>query len=351
MAAPNKSVLILPSLPDPPVPSAFSSAYGPTLTSLLPKLLPSSTKHTARLDICLVLDSSYHPSLPRTELFSPLERLLRESYSLVCLVAAQQGIDLDLPGGLDVRVFFLHPPSDSANAVPTPLSGPLVDLSTLAGSLIPATPVYVPGSETGLSLATAFSAAFEQVHETKPDVTVVGHGPSTAAPPTSPQPAHPARTITVGITDQDLLVNKKHASVLEPWAQRVERTAAFVESILCFAPAADVVARIRRIDELHNPGVNGRITRYSYTPLPPTTRAALARQSADESGVVINYTLITDPFGPTITDQHITAIVVSAETRAGGAAVNDKRLDKGWQPLEVYEIRQRLVELAKEGKL
>ncbi|RMZ79215.1 hypothetical protein DV738_g3525, partial [Chaetothyriales sp. CBS 135597] len=423
MAAPHKSVLILPSLSNPPAPSALSSAYAPTLTSLLPKLLPGNTKASARLDIGLVLDPSYHTSQPRTQLFSPLESLLRELYSLVCLVAAKQGIDLDLPGGLDVRVFFVHPPSDSTNAVPTPLSGPLVDLSTLAASLDSATAVYVPGSEAGLSLATTFSAAFEQVHDTKPRVTVVSHGPSTAASagattttgaagtstttthkavavggtfdhlhighkllltatllPASPQPAHPPRTITVGITDQDLLVNKKHASVLEPWAQRVERTAAFVESILYFGPAADV-PRIRRIDELHNPGVNGRITRYTYTPLPPTTSAALARQSSDESSVIINYTLITDPFGPTITDQHITAIVVSTETRAGGAAVNDKRVDKGWEPLEVFEvgvldaagssnsssgtaaaaafadkisstqIRQRLVELASEGKL
>ena len=100
-----------------------------------------------------------------------------------------------------------------------------------------------------------------------------------------------------------------------------------------------------------------------------------------ESSVVINYTLITDPFGPTITDPDISAIVVSAETRGGGKAVNDKRKEKGWKELEVFEvgvldatpsqdeeadekvkdgfadkissteIRRRIVEMEKQGKL
>ena len=152
----------------------------------------------------------------------------------------------------------------------------------------------------------------------------------------SPFPTTPPRTITIGITDQDLLLNKKHASVLEPFPTRVARTAEFIESVLSFTPNSSL-SKVRTIEEIHNSGVNGRITRYTYTPLPPTTRQGLTKTEL-ESSIIINYTLITDPFGPTITDPDISAIVISAETRAGGKAVNDKRKEKGWKELEVFEV-------------
>lgn len=37
---------------------------------------------------------------------------------------------------------------------------------------------------------------------------------------------------------------------------------------------------------------------------------------------------ITDPFGPSITEADMGCIVVSQETRKGGAAVNKRRLEK-----------------------
>jgi len=45
-----------------------------------------------------------------------------------------------------------------------------------------------------------------------------------------------------------------------------------------------------------------------------------------------------DPFGPTITDETITALVISAETRSGGKAVNAKRAEKEWAPLDIFEV-------------
>ena len=57
-----------------------------------------------------------------------------------------------------------------------------------------------------------------------------------------------------------------------------------------------------------------------------------------ESGLRIRYVEIFDPYGPTITDQAIEALVISAETRAGGDAVNKKRQEKHWPPLEVFEV-------------
>jgi len=47
---------------------------------------------------------------------------------------------------------------------------------------------------------------------------------------------------------------------------------------------------------------------------------------------------IWDPFGPTITEKDISALIISAETRAGGSAVNDKRTENGWSALDVLEV-------------
>ena len=56
------------------------------------------------------------------------------------------------------------------------------------------------------------------------------------------------------------------------------------------------------------------------------------------SGLQIKFVEIWDPFGPTITDKDISALIISAETRSGGKAVNDKRAEKGWPGLEVLEV-------------
>jgi hypothetical protein len=63
------------------------------------------------------------------------------------------------------------------------------------------------------------------------------------------------------------------------------------------------------LEEISRPTPNGHIVRVTYlSPASGTT--------------TINYTRITDPYGPTITDRRISAIVISYETRAGGKAVN-----------------------------
>ena len=44
---------------------------------------------------------------------------------------------------------------------------------------------------------------------------------------------------------------------------------------------------------------------------------------------------IDDPFGPSVVDATLQAIVVSSETLAGGAAVNDERRLRGLTPLVI----------------
>ncbi len=54
--------------------------------------------------------------------------------------------------------------------------------------------------------------------------------------------------------------------------------------------------------------------------------------------IAIQCVEIQDAFGPTITLEHIHALVVSGETRSGGRAVNDRRRALGWSALEVFEV-------------
>jgi phosphopantetheine adenylyltransferase len=126
--------------------------------------------------------------------------------------------------------------------------------------------------------------------------------------------------LIIGITGDELLKNKKYAEFLKSWKQRQDDVVEFLLSILSFT-------RLRPEEEIRTlsfdePVVNGKAI---HTCL-------------KSSMTTIECVEIQDPFGPTITDESITALVVSGETRSGGKAVNDKRVEKGWNSLEIFEI-------------
>ncbi|EXJ96125.1 hypothetical protein A1O1_01251 [Capronia coronata CBS 617.96] len=363
------SLLLLPALVLGSTTASLISAYKKTFETLFPRLVQPNTQAISRLDVAIALSPSYPPSpnIPRSALFIPIQRLLAETYSLICAVAAETKVDLDFPGGLDVRIFLLETRVDelprglSGTQV---LSGPVVDIQTFALAARPYTTIYSVEGEVGegllRSLITAWqskksrsappvqrlpsgpaivqpSASQTAVHEDGPvtshksvavggtfDHLHIGHkllltATVLAAEPSNPSsPTEAPRLVTVGITGDALLVNKKYGSVVEPWSVRQQRTAEFIESILVFHPDVSSITKTEHIDQ---PGPNGKIVRVTY--------------GADIS---INYTEISDPFGPTITDEGISALVISGETRAGGNAVNDKRKEKGWKELEIFEV-------------
>merc|ERR1711939_202866 len=371
---PALTLLLLPALqlqlPSPS--SSLRSAYKPTFETLLPKLVQPGPSTTARLDIALVLSPSYPISsnISRSATYPLLQTLLSQIYSLICSIAAQSNIDLDFPGGLDVRIFLLEPRTDILSQSllgKQPLSGPIIDFQTFVSSTPsrPYTSLYSVEGETGESHLKALITAWQSRQGgIAPPVHRLPCGPSLATPSSSATPyaedgpvathksvavggtfdhlhighkllltatvlaAEPSdafssspktpRLITVGITGDELLVNKKYGSVVESWSTRQQRTADFVESILVFHPD---IPSIRETESIDEPGPNGKVIRVTY---------------GDD--ITINYTQISDPFGPTITDENITALVISGETRAGGKAVNDKRREKGWKELEVFEV-------------
>lgn len=363
------SLLLLPALSLFSPNSSLRSAYKTSLETLLPRLVSPGTTSISRLDIAVSLHASYPFSKThsRSATFASLQHLLSSLYSLVVWAAAKHGVDLDLPGGLDVRIFILEVRTDTSGAqssnVKDYTSGPVVDLSTFVAASRRYNALYSVDGEAGEAVLKQLTTAYNSKGQPMPKIHRLPAGPSLSQESTLSQsksftpdgpvkshasvavggtfdhlhighkllltctilaadPKSSPRLITCGITGDELLVNKKHGSVVESWSDRQLRTADFVESILAFHPDTP---SIRKIEYLDNPGPNGKVVRVTYS-------------TSSTDSITINYTQLSDPYGPTITDEAISAIVISAETRAGGKAVNDKRQDKGWHPLEVFEV-------------
>lgn len=364
-----KFLLVLPALSLPTSRASLKAAYKPTFESLLKQLRDKTGQSGFQLDVGVALSSSYYisPNVSRGQLFLQIQKLYRDIFTLACVVAAQLHVELDLPGGADIRVFMLEARIDSLPddvVGKQSLSGPIIDLHTFVKAGRRYESIYAVEGENAEGVLSSLLQLWREEQRTAPRVQRLPRGPAMTqsrpstsqgevdgplnrsihksvavggtfdhlhighklllsatvllAEPDSSSPPASTRLITVGITGDELLVNKKHASFVESWEERQSRTAAFVESILVFHPD---IPSIRKIESMENPGPNGKLVKISY---------------GDE--LVIDYVRISDPFGPTITNESISALVISKETRSGGKAVNDRRKEKGWQELEVFEV-------------
>jgi phosphopantetheine adenylyltransferase len=343
-------------------------------------LLAKSVKGTndiARLDVAVVLPEFIDINdTPRAILFAQTQTLLTELYTLLCLIAVEHGVELDFPGGVDVRIFMLEAIREAPEtSVHYAFSGPLVDMATLVASRARIyDPIFSVESEEGETILQAFLKLYSVLpNPSPPSVRRLIGGTSittssqksdarqaaigTPNPPPShhsvivggtfdhlhighkllltatalvlsPSPSPKSnRLVTIGITGDELLVNKNFASEVESWDVRQQKTADFFESILAFPTAStSSSSSSRRSETISEPGPNGHVVRVTFLSV------------ASGSTTTINYTRISDPYGPTIADEKISALVISQETRAGGKAVNDRRREKGWAELEVFEV-------------
>lgn len=366
--SPPSALLLLP-----PPPSAsfkqLQEAYRPSISAACSKLPRSlkSVNQTAILDVALCVPGLLSPTcLPRMRVFGFLQRLLSDIYKLIGIVCTEQGIALDLPGGVDVRVVFLDfDPAPGSTSEETPRNsqhGPILDLHTLASSGRPWDWIFHPDNVSGQNLVTAFSSIYSQskgsaagslhpipggpektpsgslleLDDKQPSVahysTIVGgtfdhvhlgHKLLLTATALALEPIQSAdstreRLLSVGVTKEELLVNKKYAEFLESWEERCQSTGSFLSAIIDFRPTEKSAPSIQRVSQR---GPNGK---YILIKLQPS--------------LVLKLVEISDMFGPTITEESISALIVSKETRSGGSAVNDERTKKGWKSLEVFEV-------------
>lgn len=365
------SLFLLPPAPSSPSFLHLKTAYGPAFSHVLSDLSVTAGKEKSAQILIIALSNAklLAQSSPRANTFGTIQALYAGLYKLVCVIAAQQSIELDTPHGIDCRIVFVdvtdatRQGSQAAARHPA-LQGPIIDMPTLISSGRTYESVYVVESEEGEAFFRFFSnlahartsrrtlarvnrvpggvtakSSFEAISASKStsnakahysvavggtfDHLHIGHkllltATALLMDPDEPEDASKERLLTIGITGDELLVNKKFAEVMESWEERQTKTALFLESIMIFTAPGEMT---RDVEQVTNPGPNGKSVRVRFG-----------------SGLSINYVQISDPFGPTITDEHISALAISKETRAGGKAVNDKREGKGWAALDVFEV-------------
>lgn len=361
-------------LSQPPVCISYDSVcrrYKTTIGAVLKQLNAELKHYTIGCTLDIALPSHYLPqgfSTVRGSVYAGVQSLLAAFYKLICVVAAEGGINVEDAEGIDVRILLVeHTGNDSGFAGNNNHDGkdvqPLPGLETLARSNRPWNYIFsvddaagerilrtflvdqerhhkiqkVPGSEDSYPgetlntesdvnnrdhsghqghLSVALGGTFDHIH--------IGHkllltlSAFVLQFPASSEEEHKQCILTVGITGDELLKNKKHADMLQSWDDRQKSVSNFIQAIIDFRPPSE--ARVS-VTMHHEPGPNGHAVHFRLTP-----------------NFVLRCVEIQDPFGPTITDSDITALVVSAETRAGGKAVNEKRMEKGWPTLEIFEV-------------
>ncbi|GES62434.1 pantetheine-phosphate adenylyltransferase family protein [Aspergillus terreus] len=365
--AQTSALLLLPPPPSASFPQ-FKEAYEPILSEVYSKLAQSldGLNQSAILDIALSLPGLLSPECqPRARMYGSLRRFLANIYRLIGIVSVERNIELGGPGGVDARVIFLdfdtviHPTQATISVSQT---GPILDLETLARSARLWDAVYYPDNAVGQTLATAFSRIYSQAKDPNagaveaisgvPNWTTaeslivpgdaakavahysiavggtfdhfhIGHKQLLTATALALDPVQDSTSgrgglLTIGVSGDELLVNKKYAEFLESWEERCASSASFLTAIMDFCPPASSAPRIEQISQ---PGPNGKYTLMEI-----------------RRGLTLKLVRISDPFGPTITDESISALVVSQETSSGGAAVNRERAKKGWKGLEVFEV-------------
>jgi phosphopantetheine adenylyltransferase len=360
----SQNLLLLPPIPEPATYPAIKAAFHAPLQLAL-RMLQESVLGRSILDIALSFPYLWNQKqLPRSVLYNVTEEAVANVYKLICVIAAQQGIEVaDVEGdSIDVRLILLAYPRDGnlkGRSLTGSILGPVVELHVLARCERPWAKVFSIETEQGEVLLKNFMSFSEnnpyryeklrggvvqvsratgsslnsktrQCHSVAVGGTFdhlhIGHKlllTMTAFaldPPDSDDndKVH-TKVVTIGMTAADLLAKKKYAELLQSWKTRTERTHAFIRGIINFSPK-----EIEKSEEVHKAGPNGH--------------AVITRIPWMSAILELRYVEIWDPFGPTITDPAIDTIVVSGETRSGGKMVNDKRNEVGMKELKVFEV-------------
>ncbi|KAI0169400.1 pantetheine-phosphate adenylyltransferase-like protein [Hypoxylon sp. FL1284] len=361
------SLLLLPPPPHPATRLALNTAYEPPLKAAISKLRDDSTQEDGSVLIVALTSPFLTGSLVRQKTLPwPFaQSVLADLYSIISVICAQLSIPTDIhagPGSVDVRLVLVHhdpskpDPTDSKPAI-EPNNTTIVDLATFAAAYHPWKYIFHPSNEPGYKLLSSYLKLFEGVQSLRQSQIVVVEGglavsvePS-ASPGPSPQSSshsivclggtfdhlHPGHKLlltaaalllrvpengtstpcqlVIGITGDELLKRKKYAEFVQSWNERARNTVEFLSSIL----------------ELSKDGWK-------------RDHAILIDKDDDfvahfrDGTIQVHCVCIQDAYGPTITTEDMDALVVSAETRGGGAAVNDRRREQGWRQLETFEV-------------
>ncbi|KAL8777807.1 MAG: hypothetical protein Q9213_007704 [Squamulea squamosa] len=362
-------LLILPSPPREVTSSTIRSLYASTIS----QVLQAAANISSTLSTVTVLDIAIPCNFSERFWYSDLQSLLGQVYKLVCLLCAENSIDVQYGNDVDVRILLFEDPynegrlKDTMQVVQNDLSiGPIASLRRLAGCGRSWQRVCSADDESSDRLLELFLRLRNESFDYSKGHIVIERFASKRSSPASmnttspgthhkvPRAHHDAvavggtfdhlhvghklllsmtalvlntnlkpgskatRSLTVGITGDKLLENKRFSEHLQDWHQRQ----AAVESFLLAFLFVDEPSR--KLPSSKNEKKEGGHQRIVSNIL--------------ASDLAIEYIEIFDAFGPTITNESISALVLSAETRAGGIAVNEKRAERQWTALDIFEV-------------
>lgn len=366
-------LILLPHFPSPTTLRALQDSFGPAVRQALVVASRHDRKFTpVLLDVAVVCKerSPGHKHSAAID-YHYFQNLLALMYKLICIICIEESIDIEYGNDVETRVLLIDDASgceydNSRHSKGVPPC-PLVSFRALARCNRPWARIYAIANEDGEALLHSFLQIRHhpplqiQFHlevirldlgsdggasnqkpltevslppRTWPAFKCVAVGGTfdhlhaghrllltvTALLLNVPDTRHVCsdRSITIGITGDKLLQKKKFADQMQDWDERQRAVESFLLGILELRLPTD---SLKSNDRASSPDTGGRIVRQRF-----------------ESGLAINYDEIFDPFGPTITDPAIAALVVSGETRSGGQAVNEKREAQGWSSLEILEV-------------
>ncbi|KAL8667770.1 MAG: hypothetical protein Q9168_007182 [Polycauliona sp. 1 TL-2023] len=364
-------LLLLPNPPQEVTSSSIRSLYGSTISQVLKKAagISSSFSTVTTLDVAV-------PSTIGNESgnfgYADLQNLLGQLYKLICLLCAEYSINLHCGNDVDVRVLLLKKAGTQgssedavSNLEDDSLVGPIVSLRRLACCGRPWQRVCSAEDEhSEIQLQLFLKLRNETLDESKGNIVIERFqlepslpGPASMMGPTAREQGtrvqhndvavggtfdhlhvghklllsmtalvlnsnvHPTtkvgRSLIVGITGDKLLENKKFSEHLQDWHQRQAAVQSFLLAFLV-------------VDE----------PLQSFSSAMGEKQTTLGRSVTNKlaSDMVIEYVEIFDAFGPTVTNESISALVLSGETRAGGKAVNEKRAENQWASLDIFEV-------------
>ncbi|RDA90565.1 hypothetical protein CP533_2610 [Ophiocordyceps camponoti-saundersi (nom. inval.)] len=396
----HPSLLLLPSPPRPATRASLHVAYRVPLTAVLTRLSRERTPQVLIVAVAasVLVPSSVDSGEAASSSFSirwrSAQALIGKLYDLIAHICANFGIpaavDSDETGVVDARVVLIQHDSRAAPGEPPSScqrfsfqevsnSTVVLDLPTFAATVRPWNTIFHTSSESGYRLLNDYLAHAEgrqkilqhQLVTIDSGISFSSRAPSSrgqsspAGDPITQEQASeqvddigdnaiggyktvclggtfdhlhaghklllqaavlllniPRRneepcTIIVGISNSELLSKKQYAEEMQSWDERARSVMAFLATQFNAPTTTSFVSGSADVD-------NGTATEI---------RARFCDGTA-----LVRCVDIHDPFGPTITEEAIEAIVVSGETRGGGEAINSKRTARGWQPLDIYEI-------------
>lgn len=365
MKATAPSLLLLPPPPHPSHRAVLNAAYRPSLEAVISRLKQNNGPDGSLLIIAVALPVLKGFYRRQKSLHWPdTQSLLAGLYSIISVICAELQVNTVVGAAqdsVDARVVLVDYDLDKRQAddfrpAPETNNTVVVDLGTFVSAYHPWSHVFGVDSEPGHRLLSTYLKLFEGIQKLKQEqiITVEGGltmhtGPSGSSETTTSlydvvclggtfDHLHPGHKLLltagalllnvppdgsskpchyiIGITGDELLKNKKYAEFMQSWDERAMYVIEFLSSVLAL--------HLRGWKEGRHPKIQKKDGEIK----------ALFR----EDTVSIECVRIQDAYGPTITTEVMGALVVSGETRSGGAAVNVKRKSLGWHPIEVFEV-------------